>query len=911
MRDRSTFGDVLVGRGTEQAASSALLDAARNSRGGSLVIRGVAGAGKSALLADTVESASDMRVLRTQGVESESPLAFAALQRLLWPLRRHLDELPRPQAAALGAALGEREGEGDRFLVFLGVLSLLAELAEEQPVLVCVDDAHWLDEASAAALLFVARRLQAERVALLFTVRDGEQSAFDGSDLPTVMLSGIAPAAVGELLATAAGSDTVDAAVIDRLAAATGGNALALVELAGTLTPEQLSGAQPLPAELPLTGGVERAFGDRYRRLAAPAQQLLLAAAADDSGRFTVVRGAAARLGADEAALDEVERAGLLRVDGDTVTLYHPLVRSAVYGAATSAERRAAHRALADVLAAAGDRDRRAWHAAAAAEAPDETIAADLADVATEAASRGGHEAASAAWGRAAELSVDQALRASRLGMAALAAYSAAQTARARSLAEAALGETNEPLLRADMDRLRARVEWNTGDPRVGHRILLQGATDVVDFDADRARGMTMLANALISFVGGDVEDPAGLTTRLSDADAAPDNAARCYARLIAGFVHMRLQEYARAAEQFRVAFAMCEPGSDIDLHSNLGLAAAHLGDDQVTLTHHRWLVEHARAQGALVMIVYALPRRAFAEMAVGDWAATTAGAAEALDLATGSGQSALARLPRAWLALLAALRGNDAEAAGHIDALEANPAAGVTAFLVDDLVRWARALTAKTAAAAVHQLEQMTGGISSRLATVDRIETAIRAERRDLALRWTEEIERFGAAVDADWAFALGAYGRALLSEGDDASTQFEKAVAHAAISGHRFERARIHLAYGEHLRRSRRRVAAREHLRAALEVFDDLGAQPSADRAMQELRASGETARRREVASSDELTPQERQVAGLVRQGLSNRDAAAQLFLSPRTVDFHLRNVFQKLGVTSRAELAAMQLD
>ena len=902
---------MLVGRGAEQAAITALLDAARGSTGGSLVIRGVAGSGKSTLLADAVTTASDMRVLRTQGVESESPLAFAALQRLLWPLRRHLDELPKPQAAALGAALGEAEGEGDRFLVFLGVLSLLADVAETQPLLVCVDDAQWLDEASAAALLFVARRLQAEPIALLFSVRDGEASTFDSRDLPAVVVGGISAEAAEQLLVTAGGISRIDPAVRDRLFDATGGNPLALVELAGAVTGEQLAGVQPLPDELPLTDGVERAFGDRYRRLSESAQRLLLVAAADDSGRLAVVRGAAAQLGADDFALDEVERAGLVHVDADTLTMYHPLVRSAVYSAATSALRRAAHRALAETLDRVGDRERRAWHAAAAAEGADEAVADELDAVATAAVSRAGHEAASAAWVRAAELTADPARRAERYAAAAQAAFAVAQTSRARSLAEAALRDTADPLLRADMDRLRARVEWHVGSARVAHRILLRGAADVVAVDQARARAMTMIANALVSFVGGDVEDEADLTTRFSDVAAAPDERSRSYARLTAGFVHMQRHEYAQAAPHFRSAFAEGHRTTDPDLHSNLGISAAHLGDDDVVLEHHGWVCEQGRAHGALVHVVYSLSRCAFAEIAMGDWAATTSGAGEALDLAVGAGQPALTLFPRGWLALLAAFRGDVEGATHHLDELAANPAEGIAATFVRDVACWTRAVLADNAVTALHQLEQINTGLIERMAALDRIETAVHADRRDLALQWTDEINRFGAAVEAEWALAIGAFGLALMADGEDVDTHFKDALAHADNAAHRFERARIHLAFGEHLRRTRRRVDAREHLRVALDVFEGLGAARLAARATQELRASGETARRRDVAAADELTPQERQVAALVRQGMSNRDAAAQLFLSPRTVDFHLRNVFQKLGITSRAELAAMQLD
>ena len=314
----------------------------------------------------------------------------------------------------------------DRFLAFLGTLSLLADAAEERPVLVIADDAHWLDEASAAALLFVARRLQAERVALLFAARDGVASAFDAGELPCLTLGGLSGEAAGQLLRRHAPGD-VDAAVRDRLVTATGGNPLALGELSGVLSADQLSGRAPLPEQLPLTGGVERAFLDRYRRLPEAAQRFLLVAAADDTARLPVVRDAADRLDAGDAALDAVEQAGLLRVDGDVLTLYHPLVRSAVYRAATSAQRRAVHRALAGALD--GDADRRAWHLAAASDRPDDAVVGALDAVAERATARRGHEAAAAAWSRAAELTADPAVRARRLGAAAHAAWHAAQPA--------------------------------------------------------------------------------------------------------------------------------------------------------------------------------------------------------------------------------------------------------------------------------------------------------------------------------------------------------------------------------------------------------------------------------------------------------------------------------------------------
>jgi DNA-binding CsgD family transcriptional regulator len=400
-----------------------------------------------------------------------------------------------------------------------------------------------------------------------------------------------------------------------------------------------------------------------------------------------------------------------------------------------------------------------------------------------------------------------------------------------------------------------------------------------------------------------------GQAAALGDVTAATSGSARCYARLLAGFVHVRNGQFAEAAAQFRPALADCDPREDTDLRANLGIAAFHLGDDHVVQAHHTRLLTDARESGALPMIVHALTRRACGDVATGDWDALAAGAAEALDLAGSAGQPTLTRFPHGWLAVLAALRDQREQLAGHLEAIATLPSAGVTGPLVDDLARWARALTAETPAAALHHLEQMTTPMA-RLAALDRIEAAARAEHADLASEWSAELDQFGVAVESGWARAVAAYGRALLSDDTHAPEQFEQAIQHAGTAVRRFDRARIHLGYGEYLRRARRRVDARAQLRTALDVFEDLGATRWATRAAQELRASGETARRRDVTTATQLTAQERQVAALVRQGLSNRDAAAQLFLSPRTVDFHLRNVFSKLGLSSRAELAALQL-
>ena len=907
-----TVGPVLAGRDHERAAIAALLDAARTGSGGALVVRGVAGSGKSTLLADAVTAASGMRVLHTSGVESESPLAFAALQRLLWPLRGRIETLPAPQRAALLAALGQAEGEGERFLAFLGTLSLLADAAEDTPVLAVVDDAHWLDDASAAALLFAARRLQAERVALLFAARDGEALGFDAPDLPTVVLGGVTGEAADALLTARAGG-AVDPAVRNRLVAATGGNPLALGELATALTGDQLSGRAPLPAPLPLTEGVERGFLDRHRRLSPAAQRLLLVTAADDTARLSVVRGAAERLGAGDEALDEAERTGLVHVDGDTVVLYHPLVRSAVYRAATSAQRRAAHRALADVLHA--DADRRAWHLAAAADRPDDEVVAALDAVAERAAARGGHEAAAAAWARAAELTGGGPSRGRRLYLAASSSWLGARPSRAAALAAAASADVTEPLLRAQLLTLQGQIEWNTRSLDEGYDHVVQAAQVAAGVDEALAQQLAMLAAALAAFGARSARDvdPAALVP--APAQGAPPRVRAAHA-LLRGFRSAADRDWATAAECFRAAFALTDtdPVDDHVLQPNLGVAAMLIDDDERALRLHAQQLTAARRAGALSMVEHALTRGAQFQIATGAWAQAAGAAAEALPLTASTGHPGLTALPTAELAVLAALRGDDAadRLLAEVAAIrEAHPV-GLTDVIVVDLVHWARGLrAARQPASALHHLEQISSPGYRRTAALDRLEAAVRAGREDLARAWLGEVEEFAAGTGAPAAVAVVEHGRALLAGAGDAEEHFRRALAAHATSLRVPDRARTELAFGEHLRRARRRVDAREHLRTALALFEELGATPWAGRAAQELRASGETARRRDVSTATDLTAQERQVAALVRQGLSNRDAAAQLFVSPRTVDFHLRNVFSKLGVASRAELTALSLD
>jgi hypothetical protein len=800
-----------------------------------------------------------MRVVSTAGIEAESPLAFAALQRLLWPLRERIGALPRPQQGALRAALGEVDGVGDRFLTFLGALSLLADAAERAPVLGVVDDAHWLDDASAAALSFVARRLQAERIALLFAARDG--GAYDSwaPELPALVLSGVSGETASALLSARAGG-VVDPEVRDRLVVATGGNPLALGELAEALTGEQMTGRVPLPAQLPLTSGVERGFLDRYRRLGEPAQRLLLLAAADDTGRLPVILEAAERSGMADDALDAVERAGLLRVDGDAVTLYHPLVRSAVYGGSTSAQRRAVHRVLAEVLTT--DADRRAWHLAAAADRPDDDVVAALDGVAERAASRGGHEAAAAAWARAAELTAGGAGRGRRLFLAASSAWLGAHPSQAAALATAADVDVTDPLLRAELLSLQGQIAWNTRSLDEGYDLMLQAATVAAEVDQALALPLAMIAAALAVY--------GARSTRPTDLAAlvgvlAPDAPARARvsAALLAAFLAAARRDWTTALDSFRSALALADldPRDDDHVQRNLGIAALVLGEDERGLRVHEQLLDAARRAGALSMVEHALTRGVQVQIAVGAWATVASAAAEARALAASTGHPGLTALPTAQLAVVAALRGEESaeryldEVAGYRQVHTGS----LTDVVVVDLLNWARGLlAAHQPATALLFLEQITDLGLRRLAAVDRLETAVRAGREDLARTWLAELTEFATGTGAPAAVAVVEHGRALLADGSAAEEHFQRALTAHADSLRVPDRARTELAYGEFLRRARRRVDAREHLRAALALFEGLATVPWAERAAAELRASGETARRRDVSTATELTAQ-----------------------------------------------------
>ena len=910
---------MLYGRDSERARIGELLDAGRASTSGALVIVGEPGIGKSALLEDTRDRAGDMQVLAARGVESESELPFAALHQLLRPALEHIDELPQPQAAALRGALGLEVEEGsaqERFLIFAACLSLLSELAERRPVLCLVDDAHWLDAGSADALRFVVRRLDAEGIVMLFGAREGE--GFDATDIPQLHLQGLEAEAAHKLLAQGAGVEAA-ADVRDRLLEQTRGNALALLELPSVLTRAQLAGSEPLPEALPLTQQVENVFLNRVHRLEPEAQRLMLIAAADNSENATIVARATAPGDLGEAALAQAERAGLLSVSGTTLKFRHPLVRSAVYGAATSKEQRAAHQALAEVLVGDPEQlDRRAWHLAAATLEPDESIVSALDEAAGRAQGRGAFAVAVRALERAAELTTDDSARAARFVEAARCASLAAADDKAVALGRQAeaLG-VDDPLQRATLVRAFGRAEIRRGTPGDAPRPLMKAALDVAPQDPRLAFEL-LLDAAWAAQEGGDPEATAAISQIAYDLDdSATDKPTRFIADLLTGMGAIAANDH--DAAQLRLNRAV-DAGLDLEEPQFVvwsGSAAMYLGD--VPLGGRRFArgVELARARGQFGILAPALSLLGVQNFIAQRYDQALLAAAESLQFAREVGAENLTVAPQFVLAGVAAIRGQDDDAVRYAEAsielsqahgLPVGAARSIWALALLDMGRgrWADAL------ARYESLADTRLGLATTIrmrTTPERIEAAVRAGRLDDARAALPAFEEWAQHARLGWVQLQVATARALVSEGEEASEHFEEALRRRA-DAQPFDLARTQLLYGEHLRRERRRTDSRVQLRAALEAFERLGAEPWAERARTELRASGETARRRDPSTTAQLTPQELQIARFVARGLSNKEVAAQLFLSPRTIDSHLRSVFAKLSITSRTQLARLPL-
>ena len=909
---------MLFGRDAERALVGALLDAARDSRSGALALRGEAGVGKTVLLEDARTSARDMHVLSARGVESESELPFAALHQLLRPALRLLDRLPGPQAIALRSALGLADGGAqERFLIYSGCLSLLSELAEERPVLCLVDDAHWLDAGSSDALQFVARRLDAEGVALLFSAREGDVRVFEAPDVPSHAVGGLEHDAAAALLAQVAASASPH--VRERLLEETHGNALALVELPTALSAAQLAGDDPLPESLPMTRRLERVFHERVARLPAPTRLALLAAAADDSESAAVVERAVSTLSSGALALADAENAGLIRVDGGRLAFRHPLVRSAVYGSATSTERRAVHWALAAALEGDAEQaDRRAWHLASSALEPDAGVVQALDEAAARAVERGGHAAAAKALARAAALSADPTARAERLARAAALTSVIGRDAEAVTLAERAEALTDDPALRAQCAFVTGVAALRWGRPRDAIPTLVAAASAVADVDAGRAAELLMQATSCAwqSGDGSAVQEIARITA--SVIPPSGDETSAFFAGVIRGFAAMMAGDHGEAARRLEPAIAHGAL-TDQPRHALLAnLAAIWLGDDEAAGALVGRSVRLARARGEIGNLADALSARS-AQLILAQRNDEAALAAhEAAALARELSAENILLLLHAVLAIIAAIQGDheashrygeQVVAVANAKGLPNRHALATYALAIDDVnsARWTEALERFDTMA-----ERGTGDsdpVMAALMLPDKVEAAVRAGRTELARESLRRFETWATYSGARFAAPRLAGCRALLAEGDEATAHFETMLA-LADDARPLDLARMRMHYGEHLRRERRRTAARTQFRAALATFEAYRAEPLAERARAELRATGESARKRDPSTIDRLTPQELQIARFVAGGLSNKEVAAQLFLSPRTVDAHLRKVFTKLGITSRTQLARQPL-
>src|SRR5215208_4358176 len=869
----------LVGRERECAAIDRLLEVSTRGESSCLVLRGEAGTGKTALLRHAAQRGCARRVLRTTGVEVESDLAFAGLYGLLRPIVAKLGELPTTQADALAGALGLAPSVGsDRLLVSAATLSLLAAGADEAPLLCLIDDAQFLDTASGEALVFSARRLAAEPAMRL--------------------LRESAPAAA--------------VPVREWLLAEAAGNPLALLELPKGLSEAQLEGRAALPEAIPLTARLRSAFEQRVARLPAPSRTTLLIAALDDGGQVATVLRAAREMGLPDDALDSAEQAGLLRVVGGSIDFRHPLVRSALLESSTLSQRRAAHAALAAALSSAEDADRRAWHQALAALGADEDVAAALEASARRYEARAGHASAATAFVRAAELSADEGHRTDRLTAAAGAAWAAGQPERSRELIARALPLTTGHA-RAELLHLRGVIQARTGDLRGAVVVLVEAA----GASEDPSLTLEMLTEATeAAEYAGDYAHAAAIAAR-ADTIEPRSETDRFRVAALTGLAAELVVDHERAEPLLREAIRRADLLEDprplvwASLLATMG-SMAPFGEG---LPYATRAVTIARQRGLLSILPMALWAQANALVSLGRFNLARSAAEEGVRLASDFGHRSGARWNLTVIALLDALRGDESAVRAHAE--EAMQLASISgATLIHGFAEWTLGLLELTLGRPSEATDRLlsvstveppaANPLIGLWSVPDLMEAAARAGRLD---ETADRFDRYLGWVRHSSSPArqsVLARCRALAGEGD-VREQFETAITLGATLSP-FLRARTELLYGEWLRRERQKREARRHLRRAADLFHQVGAPPWEERAEAELRATGETARRRNPSTLDQLTPQELPIAGLVASGMTNRQIAAQLYLSPRTIDYHLRKVFSKVGLSSRTELVRM---
>jgi len=879
------------------------LDAVRTGEGRGLVVRGESGVGKTALLDYLVEQASGCRVAHVAGVESEMELVYAGLHQLLTPMLGHLELLPAPQADALATAFGLSSGSApDRFLVGLATLSLLADVAEEHPLVCLVDDAQWLDRASAQVLAFTARRLEAESVGLVFGVRvPGD----DLAGLPELVVEGLREADARALLASVL-TGPLDPRVADRIVAEAGGNPLALVELPRGMAPAELAGGFALPAAMPPSGRIEESFRRRLEVLPADTRRLLQLAAAEPVGDPVLMWRAAERLGIRTQAAIPAAEAGLMEI-GARVLFRHPLVRSAAYRTVSVQERHEVHRALAEATDPELDPDRRAWHWAQATPGLNEDVAAELERSAGRAQARRGLAAAAAFLQRAVTLTANPARRAERALAAAEASVHAGSFDAALGLVAAAEGGTLDEFQRARADLARGHVAIAVGGSDAAS-LLFRAASRLEPFDLDLARETYLIAWGA-AVMAGDLEGGriVGQIARAARALPPRPGPPRPLDLLLDGLALLTLDGSAAATTTLqRAASVLLDmPVEDAIRWGWMATAASDaVWDDEGMLAITPRQVTLVGDAGALAQLPIHLSALALARAWIGDLAGADALIAEIDSVVAATGSRSV---PGAALRL-AALEGREAESAALIATVITRDAVGTMAIYA----HWAAAVLYNGLARyedAVAAARQATSSTVEVFATVralpELVEAAARAGEAELAREALERLTETTRPCGTNVPLGIEARSRALLSDGAAAEELYLEAIDRFSRTRLRPELARTHLLYGEWLRREGRRVDARERLRTAHDMLDAIGMEAFAERARRELAATGETARKRTAETRHELTAQEALIARLARDGLSNPEIGARLFISARTVKYHLGKVFTKLDISSRTQL------
>ena len=898
----------LSGRGTECARLDQLLAEAQLGHSAVLVLRGEPGIGKSALLEYAAERAEGRRVLRATGVQWEMELPFAGLHQLCAGLLDGLGRLPAPQREALATAFGLDSGaQPDRFLVGLAALSLLSSAAAEHPLMCVVDDVQWLDRSSAQVLAFVARRLAAESVVLLFAEREpGGIEELTG--LPELGLAGLPDASARKLLASVIAAP-VDERVLARILTETRGNPLALLELPRGLPAAVLAGGFGLPDDGSLPTRIEASFQRRVQQLPATTQRLLLVAAADPTGEPALIVGAAAELGIPTGELTPAEADGLLQI-GLQVAFRHPLLRSAIYRAATPDQRRAAHRALAAATDTKYDRDRRGWHRADAIAGADEDVALELEQSAARARARGGLAASAAFLELSAGLTFDPTRRAHRALEAAISKHLAGASQEALRLLASAEGGPMDPLDRARLKLLQGEIVDLRRTPDA-LPLLIDAAKQLERLDVPLSRHAYLSAIRAACVAGRLGPGPLEAARAALQAPRVQGE-LRAVDLLVDGLAVRFTDGYAASVPALRHAFrSLCEEGEREDVSVRWPWYARRVAPDLFADDIWHYLttrsVQVAREAGALVALQVALTHLAHVRCLEGDLDGASALLDEADDIAHMTGIEPFAIGPL-WLA---GYRGNEEEAMVLIEAAEPVAIARGGEWIVLTFAEHARAVLYNGLGRydAALAPAQSAGNRDELMASVwslpELVEAATRCGQADVATAAIESLSERTRAAGTELALGIEARSKALLSDGEVAERLYREAIERLGRTRLAFELARAHLLYGEWLRRDRRRIDARDQLRLARDSFTSMGAEAFAARAGRELLATGETARKRTDETRDDLTAQETQIAQFARDGLSNADIGARLFISPRTVEYHLHKVFIKLDITSREHL------